>query len=529
MGEWEGSPDVGEEEVGAMGPPEGLGEDEEELANELPEEVEGGEGGEAIGEGEEEPIRMPRLGTGVSRRRPKTARIVTPQQQEEAKLTPEQRLLMLDTWQRSGLPAGDFGDLVGVSKHTLYAWKKRFDELGPGGLVNQPRRQRTCSKLPDLTRRTILMIKQANPDYGCQRISDMLFRGPGLPASPTTVAKVLHDAGYVTESSPTKPHPDRVRRFERARSNELWQTDLFTFLLKRQNRRVYLVAFMDDHSRYIVSYGLHASASSALVMEVFRAGIAACGVPKEVLTDNGTQYVTWRGTSAFSKELAKQGIKHVVASPRRPQTLGKVERFWGSLWRECLGNAIFIDMADARTRIGHFIDHYNFQRPHQGIEGLVPADRFFSAAPEVLKTLRQRVATNAMELARNGVPKAPFYLTGQVGGNAFSVHAEGERVIMTRQGQVRQEIDLTSPQPTSPSTSSESVDVVADAAAAAASSQATTAASMPSPVCGQGIVTSELPTHDPPMPPGTSPLDEGMARIAESFQNGQMHRNGGAA
>ena len=42
------------------------------------------------------------------------------------------------------------------------------------------------------------------------------------------------------------------------RPNQLWQTDLFTFLLKRQNRRLYLVAFLDDHSRFIVGYGLHA-------------------------------------------------------------------------------------------------------------------------------------------------------------------------------------------------------------------------------------------------------------------------------
>jgi len=498
------------EDAQAMEPPE-------ELSEELPEEF---GPPEELPEEEfpEEPIRMPRLGTGVNTRKPRTPRIVKPEQQQggrgESKLTPEQRLLMLDTWQRSGLPAGDFADMVGISKFTLGNWKKRFDEQGPGGLVDQPR-QRTCGKLPDLTRRTILMLKQANPDYGCQRISDMLFRGPGLPASPTTVAKVLHDAGYVTEERATKPHPDRVRRFERASPNQLWQTDLFTFLLKRQNRRVYLVAFMDDHSRYIVSYGLHASASSALVLEVFRAGITACGAPEEVLTDNGPQYVTWRGTSAFAKELAKQGIRHVVASPRRPQTLGKIERFWGSLWRECLGNAIFIDMADARTRIGHFIDHYNFQRTHQGIEGLVPADRFFQAAPEVLKTLRKRVAANAMDLARHGVPKEPFYLTGQVGGNAFSVHAEGERVIMTRQGQVRQEIDLTSPSPTAP----ESVDVAAAAAAAAAAPPPSTTPAMPPPVCSQGIVTSALPTDDPPMPPGTSSLDEGLARIAESFQH----------
>src|SRR5262249_29987473 len=43
--------------------------------------------------------------------------------------------------------------------------------------------------------------------------------------------------------------------------------------------------------------------------------------------------------------------------------------------------------------------------------------------------LQARVAANALELARNGLPKPPFYLTGQVGGQPFSVHAEGERVI----------------------------------------------------------------------------------------------------
>src|SRR5581483_11171286 len=94
---------------------------------------------------------------------------------------------------------------------------------------------------------------------------------------------------------------------------------------------------------------------------------------EEILTDNGSQYVTWRGKSAFSKELEKRGIKQVVAAPRRPQTLGKIERFWGTLWRECVEAAIFLDLGDAQRRIGLFIDHYNFCRPHSGIDGLVPA------------------------------------------------------------------------------------------------------------------------------------------------------------
>ena len=424
-------------------------------------------------------------------------RLVKPEVKPKAEsLTPEQRLLLLDTWQRSGLPAADFAALVGVSKFSLYTWKKKFEESGPAGLMDQPKGGPKGSRLPDLTQRTILMLKKANPQWGCQRISDMLFRGPALPASPAAVAKVLHEAGYQFEEVPTRPHPDKIRHFERARPNQLWQTDLFTFMLKRQNRRVYLVAFMDDHSRFLVGYGLHASQSSALVMEVLRASVAGYGVPEEILTDNGSQYVTWRGKSAFTRELEKQGIKQVVAAPRRPQTLGKIERFWGTLWRECVDAAVFMDLGEARLRVGHFIDHYNFQRPHQGIDGLVPADRFFGAASEVKRTLASRVQANALELARHGVPKAPFYLTGQAGGRPFSVHAEGERMILTG-SDGRTEIDLTPPRMTG-----EEVARVA----------------LPEPICPQGTVSSAGAGFEEPPGPGESPLDEGIEQIREAFE-----------
>ncbi|QVL30263.1 DDE-type integrase/transposase/recombinase [Telmatocola sphagniphila] len=411
-------------------------------------------------------------------------------------MTAEQRILLLDTWQRSGLPAGDFAPLVGVSKHTLYAWKKRFEISGPAGLLDQPRGKPPGSRVHELTKRTILMLKKSNPEWGCQRISDMLLRGPALPASASAVARVLHEAGYQLEQAPTRGHPDKVRSFERARPNQLWQTDLFTFVLKRQNRRVHLVGFMDDHSRFLVGYGLHASQSSALVLEVLRASMASYGTPEEILTDNGTQYVTWRGKSAFSKELEKRGIRQVVASPRHPQTLGKIERFWGTLWRECIESAIFIDMGDAQRRIGLFIDHYNFQRPHQGIDGLVPADRYFGAASEVRRSLQTRVAANALELARNGIPKQPFYLTGQVGGQPFSVHAEGERMILTRPEGERREIDLVPPPPP----------------------ESTSRDELPKPVCPVGEVSNpqSLGSEEPSLP-GESPLDESLRLIEDMW------------
>jgi Integrase core domain len=181
-----------------------------------------------------------------------------------------------------------------------------------------------------------------------------------------------------------------------------------------------------------------------------------------------------------------------VAAPQRPQTLGKIERFWGTLWRECVGPVVFVDLGDARQRIGHFIDHYNFQRPHQGIDGLVPADRFFGAASEVKRTLSARVQANALELARRGVPKAPFYLTGQAGGRPFSVHAEGERVILTRVDG-RQEIDLVPPSATSDSGVSP----------------------LPPPLCPQGIVSAEGVGFEEPPGPGESPLDAGLQRMQD--------------
>ena len=359
--------------------------------------------------------------------------------------TAQQRLLMLDTWIRSKLSAREFAEMVEVSAATLYKWRARFEAEGPAGLADRQRGAGRGSRLSEVSRRAIVMLKEAHPDWGEQRIHDVLIRTEGYGASPGAIGRVLAEEGWVVEETPTRPHAPKVTRFERARANELWQTDLFTFTLKREGRRVYLVAFMDDYSRFVVGFGLHASSSGALVREVFSSAVCNFGAPTEVLTDNGTQYHTWRGKSAFTRLCERKGVHQIVASPRRPQTLGKIERFWGSLWRECAREAIFRGLDDARRRIALFIDHYNFQRPHQGIGGLVPADRYFEAAKEVRELLAQRVAANALELARNGEPRKPFYLTGRVGEANISLHAEGERVVLVKEDGSREEVDLGAP------------------------------------------------------------------------------------
>src|SRR5262249_2676059 len=83
----------------------------------------------------EQPIASPRLKSPLRGRR-----LVKSGDSAPPPLTGEQRLLLLDTWRRSGLPAGDFAALVGISKHTLYAWKHKFDSDGPAGLEDKQNR-----------------------------------------------------------------------------------------------------------------------------------------------------------------------------------------------------------------------------------------------------------------------------------------------------------------------------------------------------------------------------------------------------
>ena len=114
---------------------------------------------------DQDPVRQPSLMSARTgfRTRGRT-KVPAEQTGEQPQLTPQQRLLVLDTWMKSGLPAGDFAPLVGVSKHTLYAWKARFEAEGPGGLMDQPRGGPKGSRLSDVTKRAVLMMKEQHPD-----------------------------------------------------------------------------------------------------------------------------------------------------------------------------------------------------------------------------------------------------------------------------------------------------------------------------------------------------------------------------
>jgi transposase InsO family protein len=113
---------------------------------------------------------------------------------------------------------------------------------------------------------------------------------------------------------------------------------------------VYVVGFMDDYSRYLVSWAMAHHQKSSLVIEALERGIAHYGEPREVLTDQGRQYSAWRGTTEFQELLRRHGIAHSRSRPQHPQTLGKIERFWKTLWEEFLSKTVFADFADCLRR-----------------------------------------------------------------------------------------------------------------------------------------------------------------------------------
>jgi transposase InsO family protein len=284
----------------------------------------------------------------------------------------EVKLLAVEALE-SGADRRDVAAVIGVGSSTVGSWHKQYREGGVSGLCRKASSiavRKQCTKLEE----KILAHRREHPDRGVRRIRDDLRREEGLSVSAEKVRTVVNEAGLGNPPPPPHRRPPAPRRFERSLPNAMWQIDIFTFQLKRLYR-VYLIGIIDDHSRFLVGWGLYRQQTTEAVLEVLKGAIGQWGAPREILSDNGRQFVAWRGETRFQRVLKQQGIQHVRSAPHHPMTLGKIERFWQTLWREYLSEAVFASYADACRRIDHWIQYYNHQRPHQGIDGGCPVLR----------------------------------------------------------------------------------------------------------------------------------------------------------
>lgn len=111
----------------------------------------------------------------------------------------------------------------------------------------------------------------------------------------------------------------------------LWPGDWKEFVINEKKQ--WLIAFMDDSSRLITYYGVFDSPTTENAISVLLQGFYEYGFPREILTDHGTQFVSARDREhahhAFKEFINLYGIKHIIATLKHPQTNGKIERFFG--------------------------------------------------------------------------------------------------------------------------------------------------------------------------------------------------------
>jgi transposase InsO family protein len=363
----------------------------------------------------------------------------------------EERKAHIEAFKASGVTKAEYcARNQGLAYTTFTSWVQAYEVAGDEGLltpamyVKQARGKKRGPKgIPPALKDEIKRTKLENPTRGARGLRNILARLRGVKVSANTIQKTLkaENLELVAPKKRRRSARPLPRRFERALPMQLWQSDITSMVLTRHSVRVYLTVFLDDRSRYIVSWNLQLRQTTDLVINALLRGVERFGKPEEVLTDQGRQYFAWRGRSEFELLLRKEGIKHVVARSHHPQTVGKCERFWETVKEEFWERVKPQDLKDAQTRFQHFVNYYNHFRPHQGIDGMVPADRFFGVENDLRKALERTYAANELKLALGEKPRTPVFLIGQIGNESISLHGEGGKLIVNTHNGERKELE----------------------------------------------------------------------------------------
>ena len=114
------------------------------------------------------------------------------------------------------------------------------------------------------------------------------------------------------------------------------------------------------------------------------------GQTPRIITDNGPQFTA----KDFKEFIRASGMTHVRTSPYYPQSNGKIERWHGSLKRECIRPNVPLSLEDARQLVERYVDDYNHRRLHSAIGYVTPGDRL-AGRQQAIFSERDRKLTEA--------------------------------------------------------------------------------------------------------------------------------------
>ncbi len=173
------------------------------------------------------------------------------------------------------------------------------------------------------------------------------------------------------------------RKIIKKRMGELGHIDchyLSKSIIRGESRKLYMVCIIDDYSRLAWAEVTEDITSLTVMFATLRClNILNEQYQlkfEEILSDNGPEFgprnSKQKNQHPFERMLMELGIKHRYTQPYRPQTNGKVERFWRTLEDDLLRETDFDSLAELKDELLQYLVYYNHQRPHQGIDNKTP-------------------------------------------------------------------------------------------------------------------------------------------------------------
>jgi hypothetical protein len=175
------------------------------------------------------------------------------------------------------------------------------------------------------------------------------------------------------------------RKIIKERMGQLGHVDchhLGKAIIRGQSQKLYLVCLLDDYSRLswvevtqdVTALTVMFATQKCINMLHGEYGI----IFEEIISDNGPEFGQQQSQSKmnhpFERLLIELEIKHRYTRPYRPQTNGKVERFWRTLKEDLIDETDFDSLEELKDELLQYICYYNYERPHQGIGGKKPIE-----------------------------------------------------------------------------------------------------------------------------------------------------------
>ncbi len=282
--------------------------------------------------------------------------------------SPEMRSFVMGL-HAQGRSLSDLSREFAIPREVLSRWWQRYQRDGLAGLAPQSRRPHRSAAIARTIVRRILQLRRRR--LGPARIAAL------VGVSGKTVHRVLVRHG---QSRLPRPRRRPARRYEKSRPGELLHLDIKVLPSLRNARYDYEFAAVDDFSREAV-VALTTEQTSLAATSFLERVVAAMPYRIEaVLTDNAMAFTMRYAQHSdrltrFQQACQSLGIVHHLLRPRRPQSNGKVERFFRTVDDECLALQRRWTFRHRERAIDRFVWFYNHERPHLSLNGMTPVER----------------------------------------------------------------------------------------------------------------------------------------------------------